>query len=123
MTPNQFAAYFSQLRIQSGMTLRRFCADNDFDPGFISKMERGLVAPPKSNKVLARYAVALGLKKGGPEWNRFFALASTSAGKIPANLTNDKEVMSQLPVLFMALGTKKPSAGKLRQIIKLVRES
>jgi transcriptional regulator with XRE-family HTH domain len=123
MSVNPFAAYFSQLRLQQRLTLRQFCSDNAFDPGNVSKMERGLTSPPKDNKVLARYALALGLKKNTAEWNKFFALAATATGKIPEKLMTDKEVLSQLPVLFMALGKKKPSAARLKQIIKLVKES
>ncbi|HAZ07935.1 MAG TPA: hypothetical protein DCZ01_05285 [Elusimicrobia bacterium] len=120
---NEFGAYFMQLRMSLRKTLRQFCLDNRFDPGNISRMERGLISPSTSDKVLQRYAEALKLSPKGPEWNRFFSLAATSAGKIPKRVLANKELMAELPVLFMALSGKKPSVEKLRRIIKIVKES
>ena len=122
MSVSSFGVFFAELRQRQQKTLRQFCLDNDFDPGNVSKLERGLVQPPKG-EVLKKYAYALGLKKSSTDWQRFMALAATSAGKIPENLQNEKAVMSQLPVLFMALAAKKPSMITLKRIIKLVRES
>lgn len=118
-----FGTYFNQLRLSLRKSLRAFCVDNGFDPGNVSKLERGLMAPPKDEKLLERYARALGLRAGSPEWGKFFAIAATETGKIPPGVLNNKQVMSQLPVLFMALGKKKPSSNLLKQIVKLVRES
>lgn len=120
---NLFGSHFAKLRLGLGLTLRQFCLTNKLDPGNVSKIERGLMAPPHEPKALAKYAKALGLKADTPEWNKFNALAGTTSGKIPAGVLSDKEAMSQLPVLFMALGEKKPNAARLKKIIKLVRES
>jgi len=120
---NQFGAFFQQLRLAQRKTLRQFCLCNHFDPGNVSKIERGLMAPPDSDKSLRKYAEALGLKEHSPDWSRFFSLAAIAKGKIPESVIANKEVMRQLPVLFMALGKKKPLVSKLKEIIKVVKES
>ena len=45
-----FGELFKKLRLRLGMTLRKFCEENDFDPGNISKLERGLLPAPQSEK-------------------------------------------------------------------------
>lgn len=120
---NDFGTYAMQLRVRLHKTLRQFCVDNSLDPGNVSKLERGLSAPPQSEVALKKYAHALQLKPQTPEWEKFFALAATAAGKIPKRVLADKEVMAQLPVLFMALSRRKPSREKLKRIVKIIKES
>ncbi|MBU2573928.1 MAG: helix-turn-helix domain-containing protein [Elusimicrobia bacterium] len=115
-----FGDYFKQLRLNQGKTLRRFCLDSRFDPGNISRLECGLSTPPKET-VLKKYALALGLKPDTVDWVKFFTLAQTASGHIPKSITSDKELMAQLPVLFMTINKKKPSAEQLRNIIKLLQ--
>ena len=98
----RFGELFKQLRIESGQTLRAFCLKHGFDPGNISKIERGRLAPPKSQKKLTGYANALGLKKGSDEWQQIFDRAAAEQGQIPADLLDD-ELVAKLPVFFRAL--------------------
>ena len=37
-----FGSYFKELRTKKGRTLRRFCELHGFDPGNISRLERGV---------------------------------------------------------------------------------
>ena len=58
-----FHKFFRELRTRKGISLRGFCTKAFVDPANISRMERGLSFPPKSGKILERYADALGLGK------------------------------------------------------------
>lgn len=117
-----FGEYFKELRIRSRMTLRHFCEVNGFDPGNISKIERGILPPPNSEKKLNLYASALGIKPGDDEYLTFFDLAKTS--RMVANFSelSQTELLNMLPVLFRTIDNKDITPKKLDRIIELIKE-
>jgi len=117
-----FGDLFKQKRIALGKTLRQFCQEHLLDPGNISKMERGKLAPPSSEEKLKEYAKYLKIKIGSTEWQKFKDLAAINAGKIPKDM-QDKELLARLPVFFRALRDKKFSKKDLMDLIKKIRES
>ena len=121
MTQRSFGAFFKACRIKAGMTLREFCLRNGFDPGNLSRMERGLLPPPRAHDKLEEYASALGLKKGSDQWYEFFDLAAAEAGRIPQDLLSDKEVVEKLPVVFRTLRGEKISDANLDALIEKIR--
>ncbi len=50
-----FAEFFKSKRIALRLTLREFCRQHNFDPGNISKLERGRIAAPQKKETQARY--------------------------------------------------------------------
>jgi transcriptional regulator with XRE-family HTH domain len=102
---SSFGVYFRELRKRKGQTLRAFCQVNSFDPGNISRLERGLISPPESQAKLEQYAKALGLKNGSREWVEFFDRAAATRRQLPVDLVGDKKVLDQLPALFHTLRT------------------
>lgn len=120
----RFGEMFKRLRIDSvGQTLRAFCLANGFDAGNISKLERGRMAPPESVDILTEYACALGLEDGSEEWTAFFDLAAAERGKMPADLMEDEQLLSKLPVLFRALRDKKANGDDLDELVKKIRQA
>ena len=63
-TSKSFGAFFRAKRKALGLTLREFCRRNGFDPGNVSRLERGLVPPPQARQLLESYAKALKLESG-----------------------------------------------------------
>ena len=118
-----FGEYFKLLRLRSGMTLRKFCQANGFDPGNISRLERGAFGPPESETKLRQYAKALDLKPGTDEWIEFFDRAAAGRGQIPQDLQKDENLVRQLPVLFRTLRGKRVSPETLDKLVELVRSS
>lgn len=116
-----FGRFFKQKRIELGLTLREFCRINGFDPGNISKLERGLLPPPLTKEKRLQYANALGIKEGTDDWLTFCDLAATSAGKIPQDIACDEEVMNALPVLFRSVRRKLLDTKGLKKLIESVR--
>src|SRR5574341_213627 len=98
-----FGAFFKELRIRRKETLRQFCEVHGYDPGNISKLERGLLQPPESEAKLTDYAKALGIRRGSDDWHQFFDLARASQGKLPPELLRKREVVARLPLLFRTL--------------------
>jgi transcriptional regulator with XRE-family HTH domain len=118
-----FGEYFKQKRIQKGLTLRTFCQKYGFDPGNISKIERGLLAPPGSREKLEEYAAALGLKRGSDDWVDFFDRAAACKGEIPLEIMADEKIVNNLPLIFRTMRGKKVTDKKLDEIIDLIRKS
>jgi transcriptional regulator with XRE-family HTH domain len=118
-----FGEFFKRLRIEKGMTLRSFCLKNGFDPGNISKIERGLLAPPSAREKLEEYARALGIKPGSGDWIEFFDRASACKGEIPLEIMNDAELVEKLPLIFRTIRGKKVSDKQLDELAELIRKS
>jgi len=122
MTTKSFGEFFKELRIRKGITLREFCLEYDLDPGNISKLERGVLAPPQDMQKLKDYAQNLGVKEGSPDWHTFVDLASAGAGIIPQDILDDQELVKRLPVLFRTLRRKKLTKESLKELIEKLKK-
>lgn len=118
-----FGTYFRQLRISKGYTLRKFCMEHDFDPGNISKLERGIFSAPKDENKLRDHAKALGVVEESGEWIKFFDLAAASSKNFQLKKIDDPEVLQKLPVLFRTLDNKEITPVQLDKIIEIIKSS
>src|SRR3989304_10459618 len=118
-----FGEFFKQKRTGLKKTLRQFCAENNLDPGNISKLERGLMTPPQGSDKLEEYAGYLHIKKGTDDWYKFFDLAHIESGRIPEELLEDEAVAASLPILLRTLRGKKISEKKLDELVQLIRKA
>jgi len=85
-----------------------------------SKIERGILPPPKSKEVLTEIAESLNMSKGSESYNTLFDLAAIS--HIPTHLLTDQSVLEKLPVFFRTLRGAKPTREELEKILKIVKE-
>ncbi|MBN2581562.1 MAG: helix-turn-helix transcriptional regulator [Planctomycetes bacterium] len=120
---NAFGAFLKKKRLELDLTLRAFCHENGFDVGNTSKIERGLMDPPKTPAVLEQYARALKLKPGSQDWEAFFELAAISAGRIPDRILDDRELLAKLPLVFRTTSGQSLSEEKLRELVDLIRNA
>jgi transcriptional regulator with XRE-family HTH domain len=109
------------MRTSKGWSLRRFCEAHGYDPGNISRLERGVFAPPESPQKLREYAKALALKEGSEQWIEFLDRAAAARGQLPADLQGDEKLLGRLPVLFRTLRSRKVTPEKLDQLVELIR--
>jgi len=116
-----FGQYFKEKRRGLGLTLREFCRINGFDPGNVSKIERGLMAPPQSREKRLEYAKALGIEEGTDQWLEFCDLAATSVGRIPPDIASNAEVMNALPLLFRMVRQNELDEEALRKLVESIR--
>jgi transcriptional regulator with XRE-family HTH domain len=117
-----FGGYFEQLRQAQGLTLRMFCKKAACDPANISRMERGLISPPKGREILEKYASALNLVEGSDEWYRFFDLAAADQGIVPQDIMADAELVKVLPVFFRTLRGQKPTKVEMEKLAEKIRD-
>ena len=115
-----FGEFFKARRQALGLTLREFCLKHKLDPGNISRLERGLLPPPRDGNRLVEYAKCLGLKEGNGAWHAFFDLAAVSKGRIPAELMEDEDLVAKLPLIFRVLRGKRFTSKQLKDLVKKV---
>jgi len=118
-----FGKLFKSLRVGSEQTLRQVCLSHGFDPGNISKLERGKLAPPQCVEKLERYANALGLVRGTAQWQEFVDLGLACAGQIPTDVMHDEDLVAKLPALLRTMSGKKLSRRQLEELIEMIREA
>jgi len=122
-TTTPFGAFFKEMRRKKGISLRKFCLECKFDPGNVSKLERGVMPPPASREKLETYALALGIEEGSDEWYNFFDYAAASSGNIPSYMMSDSELVKKLPLVFRTLRGEKISPEKLDELAELIRKT
>ena len=118
--PSAFGAFFKAKRQALGLTLREFCLKHKLDPGNMSRLERGPLAPPQGRDRLEEYAKCLGLKKGGDNWYTFFDLAAAAKGRIPEELLEDEDLVAKLPLIFRALRGRRFTNKQLDGLVKKI---
>lgn len=114
-----FGEFVKEFRISRKITLRDFCRKNEFDPSNWSKVERGILSPPKSKETLKNIARSLDMEEGSDHYYRLFDLALI--GHIPNDLVEDPAYLEKLPIFFRTLRGEKPSESELSQIIEIVK--
>lgn len=50
-----FGTLFRTIRLRNRLTMRKYCIQRGLDSGNISKLERNLIAPPKTHRQLMQY--------------------------------------------------------------------
>ena len=118
-----FGQFFRAMRSKQEISLRAFCLDNGFDPGNISRMERGTLPPPESRERLERYAKALGIRQGSDDWYMLFDLAAAERGRIPDDVLSDDDVVDRLPILFRTLRGQRVDNKDLDDLIERIRRA
>jgi len=117
----KFGQLVYELRIRQRLTLREFCRMTELDPGYWSRIERGLHHPPKSKQVLNNIAKALKLKENSEDWHTLFELATISF--IPAELLANPSIVDMLPALFRTVRGDRPDKQDLERLIEMLREA
>jgi transcriptional regulator with XRE-family HTH domain len=117
---SSFGKFLKEKRANQGLTLREFCRLANLDPSNWSKVERGLLPPPKSSQVMTDIASVLLIEKGSEEWNELFDLAAI--GHIPPQLLSSPDVSDNLTVFFRAARNESaPTAKQINDMIKALK--
>lgn len=115
-----FSNFIRTKRIAAGLTLREFCRLSGFDASNWSKVERGLLTPPHSKKILNEIAVVLKIKEGSQEYKEMMDLAALSS--IPEDLI-ESEILEQLPVFFRTVRGEKPTEEELKTLLNKIKSA
>jgi len=117
---SNFGKFLQEMRSRKGLTLREFCRLANLDPSNWSKVERGILPPPKSSQVVSDIASVLLIEKESDEWNELFDLAAI--GHIPTQLLSSPEVGDKLTVFFRAArGENAPTPRQFKTMINALK--
>lgn len=115
-----FGEFVKNKRTQNRITLREFCRRISVDPSNWSKIERGVLQPPKSKTVLNEIAKVLNINEKTEDYYTLFDLATISF--LPKELVENESVVEKLPIFFRTLRGKKPSREELERLVELLQE-
>lgn len=96
MASNRFGELLRRTREAQGIALRDYARRAKFDPSYISRVERGLEAPPTRFPQLARLADALTLLPGSEARSAFLVAAALDTGRLPEWLLVDENAARML---------------------------
>lgn len=115
----KFHEMFKEKRMKIG-TVREFARKTGLDVAYVSRLENGVILPPKDNTKLAKLALALGIAKDTEEWQEFFDLAAVAKNQLPDDLRDDERIASVLPAFYRALRNKEMDESELEKLLDLL---
>lgn len=115
----KFHEMFKEKRIKIG-TVREFARKTGLDVAYVSRLENGVILPPKDSAKLAKLALALEIAKGAEEWQEFFDLAAVAKNQLPDDLRDDERIASVLPAFYRALRNKEMDEHELEKLLELL---
>ncbi|MFW5861817.1 MAG: helix-turn-helix domain-containing protein [Spirochaetota bacterium] len=117
-----FGTFFQKERQKLGISLRKFCLDNNLDPSNISKMERGLINPP-SEDILLKYAKALNISTDSETWTKMRDLAHIARQSIPPEVLSNEQIAERLPLFFRSARGEKLTEEELKELLSIIKKS
>ena len=118
----KFHELFKRKRMEIG-TVREFARESGLDLAYVSRLENGVILPPKDGEKLARLANALGIVEGSEEWQEFMDLAAIAKNELPEDLRDDERVAKVLPAFYRAMRDKDMDEEELQRLLELIKES
>jgi len=119
---DQFGEFVRQKRISSGFTLREFCRKKGQETAYISRLETGLFNPPENEEKLEALAQAYEIKRDTREWVTFFDLAAASQTKVPKNLSEKNQNITQfLPAFYRTARKKNITKTDIEKLLELIK--
>ncbi len=116
----RFGEITREHRLRKEITLRQFCRMIGYDPSNWSKIERGILPPPKKEDELKLIANSLSLRKDSDKWHTLFEYAAIE--NMPAELISNKSAIEKLPVFFRTVRGKKPTNEELGKLIAIIMQ-
>ncbi len=117
-----FGEFIKEKRLRQGISLRRFSRLVGFDAGNWSKVERGLLNPPRREETLKKIAKVLGIKSGSESWKELKDKAHIDAGRIPQDVLSDAKLVHSLPMLFRTFRNARPTPQELDRLTEMIQK-
>ncbi len=101
-----FGSYVKELREKCGLSLRRFSRLAGWDASNWSKLERGILPPPKTRAQINDIASVLALPRDSEAYHTLVDLAAIS--HLPEDLLPNKSIANDLHVFLRAAREQSP---------------
>ena len=116
----KFHEMLKRKRMEIG-TVREFAKRARLDVAYVSRLENGVILPPKDSGKLAKLALAVGILEGSEEWQEFMDLAAMAKNELPEDLRDDERVASVLPAFYRTLRSKELDEEELKKLLDSIR--
>lgn len=117
-----FGQFIKEERLKKRIGLREFCRHLSVDASNWSKIERGVMPPPKDEAKLKDIATILDIERNSVKYQGLKDMASVDSGIIPKDLLSDREILHSLPMFFRTLRSEKPTSEQLDKLIEKMRK-
>lgn len=114
-----FGQLIQARRAEIRLTLRDCAVRAGMDPGNLSRLERGRVAPPQDSEILQRLTEALELTSSRAQ--DLMDVAAMQNGRIPPDIISNEEVMSALPILLRTVNNRQLDGAQVDKLIELIK--
>ena len=118
----KFHELFKKKRMAIG-TVREYAKMSGLDVAYVSRLENGVVLPPKDSDKLTRLADALGIAEASDEWQEFMDLAAIAKNELPEDLKDDERIASVLPAFYRTLRRRELDENELKELLALIRDN
>ena len=115
-----FGEFVKEKRTKAGLSLREFCRLVGLDPSNWSKVERDILPPPKSRKVVKDISSVLLLSEGSEDWHTLFDQAAV--GHLPGELLMEPGIAEKIPVFLRSVRGNKLSREELAEILEIFKD-
>ena len=119
---NTFGGLVTARRAELRLTLRDCAIRAGIDPGNLSKIERGRLAPPQDAGLLARLVEALELK-GSEEGQRLIDVAAVQNGRIPTDIVQNAALVGALPILLRTVNNRQLDETQVARLLEMIRDA
>lgn len=115
-----FGDFVRTHRVANGITGRDASFSADILPSNFSKLEHGVLLPPRDGEKQRKLAAAIGLKPDSVEMTQFFDLAAKATEATPIDLAEIISKNETVPLLLRTIGNKRLSEEEIARIVEIV---
>jgi transcriptional regulator with XRE-family HTH domain len=115
----EFGEFIRAQRLANGITARESAQVAEMLPSNFSKLEHGVLNPPKDAAKQIKLASAIGLKPEARD--KFFDLAAQATGTVPVDIAEIISEEDALPLLLRTIGNKRLGKKEIERLVELVR--
>lgn len=120
----EFGAYLKELRLDHEFGLRAFSVALRMDPGYLSRIERGKLRPPREDNFFEDVAVVLGLDPKDEKINKLRDIALGERFEtISRGMGQYAQDVQLIPLLLRTVADKRLSKEDMADLIKEIKEN
>jgi transcriptional regulator with XRE-family HTH domain len=117
----EFGKFLKSVRLANGITAREASQAAGFLSSNFSKLEHGVLHPPKDPAKQKQLAQSVGIKPETPEETEFFDLAGKANRSTPVDLADIISAEDALPLLLRTIGNKRLTKADIQKLVAIVR--
>ncbi len=115
-----FGDFIRSTRVKSGLIARDVAAAVSMLPSNFSKLEHGILLPPKDAEKQRNLLSALGIKQDSEDATRFMDLAAKATDSVPIDLADLISKNDSVPLLLRTIGNKRLTDKDIERLIEIV---